>query len=57
MWIRLASSSDVGRLDKDKRGGEGNGERMTDTTCSVVCEWIGNEEWRENDRYNLQCGV
>ena len=34
-----------------------NGERMTDTTCSVVCEWIGNEEWRENDRYNLQCGV
>ena len=34
-----------------------NGERMTDTTCSVVYEWIGNEEWRENDRYNLQCGV
>ena len=57
MWIRLASCSDVGRLDKDKRGGEGNGDRMTDTTCNVVCEWIGNEEWRENDRYNLQCGV
>ena len=44
MWIRLASSRDVGRLDKDKRGGEGNGDRMTDTTCKVVCEWIGNED-------------